>query len=141
MDAIAARSYSPPTSSGKFNVGGIELDQPFKIRRLGHFGFNVDRLEESLEFYRDILGFDVADIIDFSARLSPEQMAKVKGPPLGIFMRYGTDHHSFVLFNASVRRNADTSGRWKEGVTTNQITWQLSTLGEVNAAINWFGEK
>ena len=26
----------------RYNVGGILLERPFKIRRLGHFGFNVD---------------------------------------------------------------------------------------------------
>ena len=25
----------------KYNVGGVALDRPFKIRRLGHFGFNA----------------------------------------------------------------------------------------------------
>lgn len=29
------------TSTGqRYNVGGVMLDRPFKIRRLGHFGFN-----------------------------------------------------------------------------------------------------
>ena len=29
----------------KFNVGGVLLNQPFKIRRLGHFGFNLVDME------------------------------------------------------------------------------------------------
>jgi len=28
-------------TNGKFDVGGVLLAQPFKIRRLGHFGLNV----------------------------------------------------------------------------------------------------
>jgi len=29
-------------------VGGVLLDRPFRIRRLGHFGLNVDRIEEGI---------------------------------------------------------------------------------------------
>ena len=43
----------------RFNVGGILLDQPFKIRRLGHFGFNLVNMDEGVRFYIDWLGFRV----------------------------------------------------------------------------------
>ena len=37
-------------SNGKrFNVGGVIMPRPFKIRRLGHFGFNAIRMDESLD--------------------------------------------------------------------------------------------
>ena len=42
---------------GKYNVGGVAWDRPFKIRRLGHFGFNAVDLEASRHFYFDLLGF------------------------------------------------------------------------------------
>jgi len=55
------------TSNGKrYNVGGVMLERPFKIRRLGHFGFNLDKLEEGREFYGDLLGFKLSDLADFS---------------------------------------------------------------------------
>jgi len=44
--------------SGKFDVGGVWLERPFKIRRLGHFGFNVLNMDAALRFYD--LGFRVA---------------------------------------------------------------------------------
>ena len=50
----------------RYNVGGIYLQRPFKIRRLGHFGFNVDKLPEGREFYGDLLGFTASDTLDFS---------------------------------------------------------------------------
>ena len=34
----------------KFNVGGVLLNQPFKIRRLGHFGFNLANMEDGRRF-------------------------------------------------------------------------------------------
>ena len=39
------------TQQRTYDVGGVKLDRPFKIRRLGHFGFNVTKMEESKHFY------------------------------------------------------------------------------------------
>ena len=123
----------------KFNVGGVLLDRPFKIRRLGHFGFNLTHMDEGVRFYTDLLGFRVSDVIDYSRRAkSPDQLAGL-GDPKGYFTRYGTDHHAMVLFNKRVR---DALGRGdKPGVTINQITWQVGSLRDVGEAINWFREK
>jgi len=123
----------------KFNVGGVLLDRPFKIRRLGHFGFNLTKMDEGLRFYTDLLGFRVSDVIDYSRRAkSPDQLADL-GDPKGYFTRYGGDHHALVLFNKRVR---DALGRNDPpGVTINQITWQVGSLREVGGAIQWFTKK
>ena len=127
------------TAHGKFNVGGVLLDQPFKIRRLGHFGFNLVDMDEGLRFYTDLLGFRVSDVLDYSRRAKdPAQLAGI-GNPHGYFTRYGTDHHAMVLFPKRVR---DALGRGdKPGVTINQITWQVGSLSEVGNAIKWFDER
>ncbi|MBV9119129.1 MAG: VOC family protein, partial [Chloroflexi bacterium] len=49
----------------QYDVGGVLLDRPFKVRRLGHFGLHLQRLDEGLRFYTDILGFRVSDTLDF----------------------------------------------------------------------------
>src|SRR4051795_1051584 len=86
----------------KYDVGGIMLDRPFKIRRLGHFGFNVVNMTESRRFYIDLLGFKVSDVMTrFDQMLTPEQKAEA-GDTRGYFTRYGGDHHAFVLFNKKV---------------------------------------
>ena len=128
-----------PASPEKFNVGGILLNQPFKIRRLGHFGFNLVNMEEGVRFYIDWLGFRLSDTMDYSKRAkSPDQVAGL-GDPNGYFTRYGTDHHAMVLFPKRVR---DALGRSeKPGITVNQITWQAGSLSEVGNAIRWFTEK
>lgn len=125
-----------PRSGEKFNVGGVLLNQPFKIRRLGHFGFNLVNMEEGVRFYVDLLGFRVSDVMDYSKRAkSPDQVAGL-GDPNGYFTRYGNDHHAMVLFPKRVR---DALGRSeKPGVTVNQITWQVGSLNEVGAGIKWF---
>ncbi len=43
----------------RYNVGGVLLERPFRIQRLGHFGFNVDDVEASLEFYSGERGVEI----------------------------------------------------------------------------------
>jgi catechol 2,3-dioxygenase-like lactoylglutathione lyase family enzyme len=121
-----------------FNVGGVLLDQPFKIRRLGHFGFNLSNMEDGVHFYVDLLGFRISDVMDYSRRAKdPAQVAGL-GDPNGYFTRYGNDHHAMVLFPKRVR---DALGRQERpGITVNQITWQVGSLREVGDAIKWFNE-
>jgi catechol 2,3-dioxygenase-like lactoylglutathione lyase family enzyme len=123
----------------KFNVGGVLLNQPFKIRRLGHFGFNLSNMEAGVHFYVDLLGFRISDVMDYSRRAKdPAQVAGL-GDPNGYFTRYGTDHHAMVLFPKRVR---DALGRNEQpGITVNQITWQVGSLAEVGSAIRWFNER
>ena len=122
-----------------FDVGGVLLRQPFKIRRLGHFGFNLSNMEDGVRFYVDLLGFRISDVMDYSRRAKdPAQVAGL-GDPNGYFTRYGTDHHAMELFPKRVR---DALGRQERpGITVNQITWQVGSLAEVAAAIRWFNER
>ncbi len=122
-----------------FNVGGVILNQPFKIRRLGHFGFNLSNMEDGIRFYVDLLGFRISDTMDYSRRAKdPAQVAGL-GDPNGYFTRYGNDHHAMVLFPKRVR---DALGRHEQpGITVNQITWQVGSLREVGNAIKWFTDR
>jgi catechol 2,3-dioxygenase-like lactoylglutathione lyase family enzyme len=125
--------------SDKFNVGGVLLNQPFKIRRLGHFGFNLVNMEEGRRFYVEQLGFKISDVMDYSKRAKDPSQLVGLGDPNGYFTRYGTDHHAMVLFPKRVR---DALGRTEApGITINQITWQVGSMREVGDAIKWFNEK
>jgi catechol 2,3-dioxygenase-like lactoylglutathione lyase family enzyme len=124
----------------QFDVGGVLLDQPFKIRRLGHMGLNLENMEQALPFYTDLLGFRVSDTIDFSTRASDPSEIEGLGDPKGYFMRYGSDHHSFVLFNKRVREALDKKRTFRPGITLNQVTWQVGSMNEVQDAIRWFNE-
>ena len=126
----------------KFNVGGILLDRPFKIRRLGHFGYNCYKMDEAMAFYRDLLGFRVTDTLDFAKVIPAPNMFEGVPTTVGWFMSHGTDHHSHVIFPKAAM---DRMGRGSAGghvtnpeVTTNQITWQVGTLREVGDGIDWF---
>jgi catechol 2,3-dioxygenase-like lactoylglutathione lyase family enzyme len=124
-----------------YDVGGVLLARPFKVRRLGHTGFNCLRLEECLNFYTQDLGIRISDRIDFAQRLADPSVLDGMGDSGGYFMRHGTDHHSFVLFNKRVREYLVTHRRFAPGVTVNQISWQVGSLAEVVNGGDWIAER
>lgn len=121
----------------KFDVGGVVLDRPFKIMRLGHFGFNMPDTTAGCEFYSDILGLRIVDTLDFRD-VAPEP-EKLEGltQTTAYFMNYGTDHHSFVVFPKGA---IDAVGRKAErdDMFVNQMSWQVGSLKEVRDALDWF---
>lgn len=124
----------------QYNVGGVLLQRPFKVRRLGHFGFNVTKVQEGLDFYNQLCGFKVSDEIDFGSRPGmPAQIKNIKDPR-GFFMRHGTDHHSFVLFNKDVMALRQDRN-FRPEVTINQITWQVGSLKEVVDGFHYFQDR
>jgi catechol 2,3-dioxygenase-like lactoylglutathione lyase family enzyme len=129
-----------PSTQPRYDVGGVLLDRPFRIRRLGHFGVNVDAMDEALHFYCDLLGFMVSDELNFGARLSPEARSQIGSRPTGgYFTRHGTDHHSFVVFPRTALQvmRSDESPQ----ITVNQITWQVGSLAEVVNGSRFFEER
>ncbi|MSQ23144.1 MAG: extradiol dioxygenase [Chloroflexi bacterium] len=113
----------------KFNVGGVLLDQPFKIRRLGHFGLNLTHFDEGVRFWSDLLGFKISD----------------EGAN-GCFLRYGSDHHALNLGRQRPiedrRSEAEAAGRrFQLDNNINQITWQTQSLSEPVAAVDYFAER
>ncbi len=126
---------SDARSNAGFNVGGLKLERPFKIRRLGHFGVDVVDVPRAARFYCDLLGFAISDPINFN-RDEASSVEKV-GPGLGYFLRHGTDHHSFVLFPLRVMQARPSHAGWPKDVTINQITWQVGSLREVVEGNRW----
>ncbi len=122
---------------GTFTVGGVEMKRPFRLRRLGHFGLDVNAIEECRDFYERMMGFRVSDPLGLGKRLPDDERDKY-GPTNGYFMRHGTDHHSFVIFPRKVRRRLIPNTR--EDNTINQITWQVGSLREVVSGNAWLKE-
>ncbi len=119
-----------PAIEQKFSVGDVELARPFRVRRLGHFGVDIQDPEQGRRFYERLLGFRVSDQLDMGGRVPPELKAKV-GSTVGYFSRHGTDHHSFVWFPRRARQAILPEAKEFPEVTTNQITWQVGALREV----------
>lgn len=123
-----------------YDVGGVQLERPFKIRRLGHFGINVSDMDAALDFYTRLLGFKVSDEIDF-ARIIPHLKDRTDlGSGRGFFTRMGTDHHALVLFPRRFRQEMDKDRGLPSDMTVNQITWQVGSIQEVADASRWLGE-
>jgi catechol 2,3-dioxygenase-like lactoylglutathione lyase family enzyme len=139
---MVVQTAQPPQTQtqARYDVGGVLLERPFKIRRLGHFGVNVDRMDEARHFYCDLLGFEISDQLDVGARLTPEQRSQIGSlPTAGYFTRHGTDHHAFVIFPKTafqLMRSEEPSQ-----ITINQITWQVGSLSEVVEGSRFFEER
>ncbi len=115
-------------------VEGVRLPRPFRIRRLGHVGFNVDDLDACLRFYRELLGFRLSDQLDLLRHSNDAELRRRVGH-CGFFLRHGTDHHSLVLVSKAALSAIGAASRLSPQITVNQITWQVNTLREVvNAA-------
>ncbi len=125
------------TAGETHEVGGIRMARPFRVQRLGHFGFNVKDQEQALRFYSDLLGLPVTDTRDFG-RLAGE---KSPGPVhLGWFLRVNNDHHSVVLFPDPARFSAPPP-RKPGSEWISHMAWQVGTLDEVVEGRVWARER
>ncbi|MEZ5654044.1 MAG: VOC family protein [Burkholderiaceae bacterium] len=121
-----------------YDVGGVTYPRPFRIRRLGHFGFNLQALDAGLDFYGRVLGFRLADETSLG-KLMPEAAGTLEDDRL-FFMTHNTDHHSFLLAHRSLGAIFGDDAASKE-ITLSQITWQVGSLQEVVRAFEYFGAR
>jgi catechol 2,3-dioxygenase-like lactoylglutathione lyase family enzyme len=61
------------------------MSNPIRVNKIGHVGLYCRDLQRMVDFYTRVLGFKVSDVNE-------------KGMT---FLRFGADHHSFVLAPAS----------------------------------------
>jgi catechol 2,3-dioxygenase-like lactoylglutathione lyase family enzyme len=120
------------------DVGGVRLARPFKIRRLGHFGYNAVNLDEVLAFYVDGLGLIISDQSGtMPNRLPEEQQARLTpNEKLLHFTRFGSEHHQLVFISAKVWDWVGQSNG-SVGASINQVTWQVGSLAEVVDGAAW----
>lgn len=142
MTLAEPRAPSRAKTDEKYDVGGVLLDQPFKIRRLGHFGFSARNLKECLHFYNQEIGFKITDPMDYSKH-SDRNAELLKGieDTNQYFMRHGTDHHSFVMADRRTIDRLYASRPHKPTHSINQLTWQVGSLNEVVNAIDFFQKR
>ncbi len=124
------------TSRQRFNVGGVLMDRPFKIQRLGHFGFNVDDTDACLNFYSSLLGLRVTDTLDLAPRFTDPAQLGGRTQTKAYFLNHGTDHHSFALFPQPVLELLAGKNP-RADMRVNQVSWQVGSLREVRDALDW----
>lgn len=122
--------------AAKVDVGGVMLDRPFRIQRLGHFGFNVDDTNACMHFYSGLLGLRVTDTIDLAGRFPDQSVLAGITQTKAYFLNHGTDHHSFAIFPKPVLELR--GGRNKRpDMYVNQLSWQVGSLQQVRDALDW----
>jgi catechol 2,3-dioxygenase-like lactoylglutathione lyase family enzyme len=125
------------SSTQTYDVGGVLLPRPFKIRRFGHVGLNLDDPVKCLPFYCDLLGFMVAEQLELHGRFKTNDEAAKFPFTKGLFIRHGTDHHSFVIFPKFVLNALAGYPPIKPSTVLNQLAWQVGSIREVTDAITW----
>ncbi|PXX03268.1 catechol 2,3-dioxygenase-like lactoylglutathione lyase family enzyme [Mycolicibacterium moriokaense] len=116
-----------------YDVGGVRMARPFKIRRFGHFGFNLDQLDEAVPFYTDELGFRITDDMNLFDMLDGGMLAHARTVvtnPRMLFTSNSSDHHAVLLAHKTFGTLIGNDAIAKDN-TVSQITWQVGTLDEV----------
>ena len=131
------------TAAKQYDVGGVLMPRPFKIRRFGHFGLNMERLDEAIAFYTDVLGFRITDEVNILDKapeeLQPVLEAIVTDPRL-IFTSNSGDHHALVLAHKTFG-TLWGNDRKVQDITFSQTTFQLGSLQEVIDAEAYLRER
>lgn len=107
-----------------YNVGGIESARPYRIERIGHFGYHTPDLAGTVRFLTEDLGLQLSDVDDFTTRV-PELP---KEHATGYFLRCGPDHHTLVIGSQML---VDTREPARKGALVNQLSWQVGSLKQV----------
>ncbi len=85
---------------------------PFRLGKIGHVALYVADIQQSLKFYRDVLGFEVSDVYE-------DDMM----PGGAVFLRCNPDHHGIALFKATEANPA--------GGGLHHMAFEVPTLDDV----------
>jgi catechol-2,3-dioxygenase len=85
-----------------------DSDNPIRIRKIGHVGLYCRDLAKMVDFYTRLLGFKVSDVNE-------------KGMT---FLRFGGDHHSFVL----AKMSDDEQKKGAGATLLQQIAMEVASL-------------
>lgn len=115
-------------------VGGLRLEQPFRIQRIGHFGYHCPDISASVAFVAKSLGLIPSDHFDATQRVP--QLPKDEAT--GWFFRCNTDHHCLVVASQNLN---DTMEPHRKGDLVNQLSWQVGSLQEVVNGIDYLDKR
>src|SRR5438105_3739730 len=96
-----------PITKGRLHMTDIAAPN-IPVRKIGHVGLYCRDLERMVDFYTRILGFHISDRNEKGA----------------VFLRFGADHHSFVL----VRMSAEEQARGIGAKVLQQIAMEVADL-------------
>lgn len=107
-------------SQNRHDVGGLWLDRPFKVVKIGPQRLFVKDIGRSLEHYTDILGFKVTEEVDYRGHRC-------------VFLRVNTEHHSLALYPIALRDELGLSAK----TTLMSVGIQLGDYSQLRNAIGY----
>ena len=105
-------------------VGGVMLQRPFKVTKIGPVNLFVADLDRSERFYTELLGLTRTEEVDYRGHR-------------GVYLRCGTDHHCIGLFPAALRRELGLN----PSTTLMSIGMQVATYQQLKHAIAFLRQK
>lgn len=114
-----------------YTVGGLIAERPFRLQRIGHFGYHSPDIMGTIEFITRRLGLPISDTENFGHRVPQLDSHDATG----FFCRCGADHHTVVIAS---QRLHDTLDPARAGLAVNQLSWQVGSLQEVIDSIPYF---
>jgi catechol 2,3-dioxygenase-like lactoylglutathione lyase family enzyme len=105
-------------------VGGIMLQRPFKLTKIGPVNLFVADLDRSERFYTELLGFTKTEDIEYRGHRC-------------VYLRCGTDHHCISLFPVTLRSELGLN----PSTTLMSIGMQVASYRQLNDAIAFLRQK
>ena len=105
-------------------VGGVMLQRPFKVTKIGPVSLFVADLDRSERFYTELLGLTKTEEVDYRGHRC-------------VFLRCGTDHHCIGLFPLALRRELGLNA----STTLMSIGMQVATYRQLKDAIAFLRDK
>ena len=105
-------------------VGGVMLQRPFKITRIGPVKLFVGDVDRSERFYTELLGLTKTEDVDYRGHRC-------------VFLRCGTEHHCVALFPTALRGELGL----KASTTLMSLGVEVATYKQLRDAIGFLKQK
>jgi len=105
-------------------VGGVMLQRPFKVTKIGPVNLFVADLDRSERFYTELLGLTKTEEVDYRGHRC-------------VYLRCGTDHHCIGLLPVALRRELGLN----PPTTLMSIGMQVATYKQLKDAVAFLGKK
>jgi catechol-2,3-dioxygenase len=105
-------------------VGGVMLQRPFKVTKIGPVNLFVADLAQSERFYTELLGLSKTEEVTYRGHRC-------------VYLRCGTDHHAIGLFPRALRDEL----KLNPATTLLSIGMQVATYAQLKAAVGFLREK
>ena len=123
---VALNSGFRPTEDLPYDyrVGGVMLQRPFKVTKIGPVNLFVADIDRSERFYTELLGLTKIEEVGYRGHRC-------------IYLRCGADHHAIGLFPRALRDELGLNPK----TTLMSIGMQVATYAQLKAAIAFLREK